>query len=72
MKKINLIYAILISIVFATSAFAASNPLERLLDGNKRFVAGTPARKETGEKIRRQLAKGQHPFAIVLACSDSR
>lgn len=53
-------------------AFAAANPLERLLAGNKRFAAGIPARKEIGKKRRIELAKGQHPFAIVLACSDCR
>ena len=65
------IYVIFVSIAFASSAFAAVNPLERLLAGNKRFVAGAPARKEIGEKRRRELARGQHPFAIVLSCSDS-
>ncbi|MGH7728879.1 MAG: carbonic anhydrase [Vulcanimicrobiaceae bacterium] len=45
--------------------------LEELLGGNARFVAGTP--RHTEHTARREaLAAGQHPFAIVLCCSDSR
>jgi carbonic anhydrase len=42
-----------------------------LMDGNRRFVAGTP--KATSlVSLRQSLAGGQHPKAIVLSCSDSR
>src|SRR5271155_2604626 len=45
--------------------------LARLLEGNRRFVAGTPQAPEpSAERI--ALASGQHPFAVVLGCSDSR
>ncbi len=66
------ICVILASVAFASSAFAATNPMERLLEGNRRFAAGIPARKEAGGKRRMGLAGGRHPFAIVLSCSDSR
>ena len=51
----------------------ADEALQRLRDGNARFVAGTqsPATLEH-EARRRETAAGQSPFAIVLACSDSR
>lgn len=42
-----------------------------LMKGNKRFMAG----KHTAVNYsvsRHQLAKGQHPQAIILGCSDSR
>ncbi len=47
--------------------------LERLREGNRRFVAGT----RTGDTLlshaqRAELARGQQPFAIILGCSDSR
>lgn len=47
--------------------------LERLMSGNRRFVRGETALDLPGRLDRRkQLASGQAPFAIVLACSDSR
>ncbi len=47
-------------------------PLKRLAAGNERFAAGKPQHPdETLERIR-ELKKGQHPFAVVVSCSDSR
>jgi carbonic anhydrase len=45
---------------------------ERLMDGNKRFVTGDLSKKDIGDSRRQELIKGQHPFATVLSCSDSR
>ena len=42
-----------------------------LLAGNQRFVAGKPLPRELVQR-REELVAGQHPQAIVLACSDSR
>ena len=47
--------------------------LERLREGNRRFVAGEAGRNLEQEHLRRaQLVLEQEPFAIVLGCSDSR
>lgn len=46
--------------------------LERLLDGNRRYVEDRPRRPHTHAERRRELARGQHPFAALLCCSDSR
>ena len=46
--------------------------LNKLLDGNKRFTSGELAKKDIGDQKRQELTKGQHPFATVLSCSDSR
>ncbi len=46
--------------------------LNKLLEGNKRYVSGRLARKDLGSARRDTLAKGQKPSAIVLSCSDSR
>ncbi|MEX2256087.1 MAG: carbonic anhydrase [Acidimicrobiia bacterium] len=46
--------------------------LDRLLAGNRRFVAGD-ARDPRRSNVRRvQIASGQMPFAAVLTCADSR
>ena len=46
--------------------------LQGLVDGNGRFVEGKQAPHILGPERRRELAKGQHPQAVVLSCSDSR
>jgi carbonic anhydrase len=51
----------------------AQEALERLREGNRRFVSGTRSHDVLPNHSRRaELAKTQHPFAIVLGCSDSR
>lgn len=48
-------------------------PLERLREGNRRFVAGNAKRFAADEADQRQkLAEGQAPDAVILTCSDSR
>jgi carbonic anhydrase len=46
--------------------------LARLKAGNARFVAGTAEAQPIGAPRRTELVAGQHPFAIVLSCADSR
>jgi len=52
---------------------SAHEALQRLREGNRRFVSDDP-RPEVGasRSRRRELASGQEPFAIILGCSDSR
>ncbi len=52
---------------------SAQEALERLREGNRRFVMDVRRRDAlTGQTRRRELAAGQEPFAIILGCSDSR
>lgn len=44
----------------------------QLKTGNERFVAGRPRHPHESRSWRDRLSGGQHPFAIVLGCSDSR
>ena len=46
--------------------------LEKLEQGNARFVAGTPGYPDRTVERREDVAAGQAPFAAVLACADSR
>jgi carbonic anhydrase len=51
----------------------ARDALERLREGNRRFVADERKLDVRASHTRREaLADGQEPFAIVLGCSDSR
>ncbi len=45
--------------------------MEKLKEGNKRFIEGRLKNKDFKSK-RLELLEGQHPETIVLACSDSR
>lgn len=53
---------------------SAEQALDRLRQGNKRFVEGMAWRDESliGSDRRNELSKGQKPFAVILGCSDSR
>ncbi len=46
--------------------------LSRLREGNRRFAAGGSNAQELASGERLAMAKNQHPFAIILGCSDSR
>jgi len=52
---------------------SAVDALRRLHEGNRRFASGTTNDSEPGFLTNRaEFADGQAPFAIILACSDSR
>ena len=52
---------------------SAREALERLREGNRRFVSGARSGDTLTSGTRlSELAAGQEPFAIILGCSDSR
>jgi carbonic anhydrase len=68
----------------ASNVFAAGGPppkpenvlspaaaLERLVQGNKRYVKSTVTRNGFGTS-QAALAQGQNPYACILGCADSR
>jgi carbonic anhydrase len=50
----------------------AAQALQMLLAGNDRFVSSQTTRPNQNKERREEVAKGQHPFAVILSCSDSR
>ncbi len=46
--------------------------LDRLCAGNRRYLAGAAAGDCSAAVRLETAAHGQHPYAIVIACSDSR
>lgn len=52
---------------------SAREALERLQEGNRRFVSDVRSRDTLVSQMRRsELTTGQEPFAVILGCSDSR
>jgi carbonic anhydrase len=51
---------------------APADALVLLKAGNERHVSGHHARQDNPTSRRATLAKGQKPFAVILACADSR
>ncbi len=74
-----LVIALLLSVlaVFATAAEEKSSvsgeqALQKLMEGNARFVSGNVTHPDQSADRRNELVSGQHPFAVVVGCSDSR
>jgi len=67
----------LAGIVLAAGAFTAdvetrTDPFIPLTEGNNRFIKGNLERKPIDRYRRAELVRGQHPFAAILTCADSR
>ena len=56
----------------ATTAYSADQALQRLKDGNERFLRGEARFPTVRKETLADLAKAQRPFATILGCSDSR
>lgn len=50
----------------------ADEALARLMEGNARFLRGEPRFTRTSMAGLADLVEGQHPFAVILGCSNSR
>ncbi|MEI7695468.1 MAG: carbonic anhydrase [Chlorobium sp.] len=58
-----------------TDSVTPERSLQKLLDGNKKFAKlGVVKNLEKAVSVKRrvELAKGQKPYAVIIACSDSR
>jgi carbonic anhydrase len=53
------------------AAMRPADALQRLRDGNARFVAGLSRVHDYRSQVE-QTGSGQHPFASIVACIDSR
>ena len=51
---------------------SAEQGLRRLIEGNKRFARGKAHFPTLCKETLAALAKGQHPYATILGCADSR
>ncbi len=51
---------------------SADEALQRLIEGNERFLKGTARFPTIPKDVLASLAHEQHPYATILGCSDSR
>jgi carbonic anhydrase len=51
---------------------AFKQSLKKLIDGNKRYVACKQQYPRQDARRRKEVSKGQKPFAVIVGCSDSR
>jgi carbonic anhydrase len=56
----------------ATPVAPATDGMQRLIDGNKRYVAGELTAFDELAADREESATGQSPFAVIVSCADSR
>src|SRR4051812_8727960 len=56
----------------AKTELTAAQAIERLKQGNARFVADPQLCAADLGRRRREVAAGQSPWATILSCSDSR
>jgi carbonic anhydrase len=54
------------------SALTADQALQRLKDGNARFVSGQRLARDLPAQVKVTGVEGQYPFASVVSCMDSR
>ncbi len=52
---------------------SASEAMQKLVEGNKRYLAASSNTGDISSKIRKfTCEEGQSPYAVVITCSDSR
>ena len=56
----------------STPRWSADQALAHLKEGNTRFMDGRARFPTVQKEILATLAKGQHPYATIVGCSDSR
>lgn len=77
-KTILFLFALAMAglLVFSASAkdshAKSEENLKRLMDGNSRYAAAKLEHPRQGADRRSEIAKGQHPIAVIVSCSDSR
>src|SRR5215831_22452 len=86
MRKVQLACCLAVVSLFAASQFAlAADPahpegptvapteaISKLKEGNGRYAGGNLQHPGQTTERRAELANTQHPFAIIVSCSDSR
>lgn len=65
----------ILSFLLLTSILYGMNPsdaLQKLMDGNKRFQKNMSISPNQDRERRKSVMQSQRPFAVIVACADSR
>ena len=54
------------------SGITGEQALQKLMEGNARYASGNASHPDQSVERRSELIAGQHPFAVIVGCSDSR
>jgi len=82
-KKSSMLFIVFVILLMSTATvFSASSvgsvsvsadeAINLLMAGNNRFVSESYSRPDIGQARIAELSNGQYPFAVIVACSDSR
>ena len=55
-----------------TYTYTAEDAKKKLAEGNERYVASRTASLDASEVVLNESVHGQKPYAVIIACSDSR
>ena len=72
---IALMLSVLTAIALASeenSGITGEQALQKLMEGNARYASGNASHPDQSMQRRSELIAGQHPFAVIIGCSDSR
>jgi carbonic anhydrase len=78
MRKTILALTVLVSVISCNKTEVVNpiiqnqQPIEKLMAGNKRFLDEKSIHPHQNKKSILENQNGQHPFAVVVTCSDSR
>ncbi|MBR5304863.1 MAG: carbonic anhydrase [Candidatus Gastranaerophilales bacterium] len=81
MKKNVFIASLAFALFFSCNCSFASHDIEnlsakeaiqKLKQGNKRFISNKAQHPDESKERKKEMLKGQHPFVVILSCSDSR
>lgn len=75
-SKVFILHILILGVIFAqhsTSNESVSwqDALVKLKEGNTRFITSSPSEKHYLQEVESTVG-GQHPYAVILTCSDSR
>ncbi len=79
MENYSIVLFLIVAAQFGLNIYAqnetqwnSNEPLKKLIEGNQKFVGSKMFHQNQSAERREEVAKGQHPIAVIVSCSDSR